>query len=255
MQFYEGPSRRVIRRYKSDLAFTIDGIVDQEESRGLFVKQKFQLEQFRDIDSFDTGVNMNNAWVFDYEDDLVVQDFGRAPFLKDHEMDDQLMLNKTFTNVSFIPETCNNFLSIDTKSQARLAPLLCADTTYENVTRAPIVTTDGHGHQPAIFVQLGEYNRFWFGGVEDMGDHGDVMNRTGTAPYTLEHLDDDVKTDEGAGNHAIYTAYGFEPAELPFPQMLREIQENIMVGEYNHQHGYTAGLQDWFYDDKKDIYP
>jgi len=74
MQFYQGPSRRVLRRFQSDSNITIDGIVDQEEERGLFVKQSFQLEQFRNPGAGGAEYNMNNAWIFAHEDEFNVQD-------------------------------------------------------------------------------------------------------------------------------------------------------------------------------------
>ncbi len=121
MQFYQGPTRRVLRRYKGNSGFTIDGIVDQEETRGLYVKQSFKLEQFRDIGSAAEGLDIADVWVFEHEN-LVIPDGGRAPFTTDHVIEDRLLLNKSFKNVSFSPYNCKNFLSIDTKSQTQLAP-------------------------------------------------------------------------------------------------------------------------------------
>ena len=100
MQFYQGPTRRVLRRYKGNSGFTIDGIVDQEESRGLYVKQSFTLEQFRNSETADMALDITTTWVFEH-DNLVIPDGGRYPFTKDHVIEDRLLLNKTFKNVIF----------------------------------------------------------------------------------------------------------------------------------------------------------
>ena len=199
MQFYQGPSRRVLRRYKGSTRFTIDGIVDQEEERGLFVKQSFTLEQFRNLDD-DGFYDIANTWVYDYENDFVIPEGGRVPFQQDHTITDRLLLNKSFNNVAFHPANCNNILQIDTKSQTRLAPLLCAHTTYSNVTRPPVITTDIAGLvQPRVEVQMGDYNRFWFGAVDDMDDHAGVTNRQGLAPYMVADVGNPVT--QVAGQH------------------------------------------------------
>ena len=43
-------------------------------------------------------------------------------------------LNKNFTNVAFKPDNAFNFLTIENREQARLAPLLCSQLQFENVT-------------------------------------------------------------------------------------------------------------------------
>ena len=96
MQFYQGPSRRVLRRYKGAAGFTIDGIVDQEEERGLFVKQSFTLEQFRKKE-YENYYDMANPWLFAYETDFTVPPGGRVPFQQDHTILDRLLLNKSFS--------------------------------------------------------------------------------------------------------------------------------------------------------------
>ena len=111
MQFYQGPSRRVLRRYKGSTRFTIDGIVDQEEERGLFVKQSFTLEQFRNLDD-DGFYDIANTWVYDYENDFVIPEGGRVPFQQDHTITDRLLLNKSFNNVAFHPANCNNIIHV-----------------------------------------------------------------------------------------------------------------------------------------------
>jgi len=252
MQFYQGPSRRVLRRFQSDSNITIDGIVDQEEERGLFVKQSFQLEQFRDPGGAE--FNMGNMWFFDYEEDFNVQAGGRSPFAGEHTITDRLLLNKTFRNLTFSPEGCNNFLTVDSNATTRLAPLLCADSTYNNVTRPPVITTDGADHQPNVYVQMGAYNRFWFGAVDNMSDHPAVANRTGHAPYTVANYAAPLYEGIGLGNHAVYTAYGFEPSKMPAPQALRRHAENIMLGQQGVLNGSTTGLITWRYDKVNDNY-
>ena len=178
MQFYQGPSRRVLRRFESESNITIDGIVDQEEERGLFVKQSFQLEQFRNPGEGGAEFNMGNMWFFAHEDDFNVQDGGRSPFAGEHTITDRLLLNKTFRNLTFSPEGCNNFLTVDSNATTRLAPLLCADATFNNVTRPPVITTNGVAHAADLYVQMGAYNRYWFGAVENMSARPGVTNRT-----------------------------------------------------------------------------
>ena len=161
---------KTIERVKQNLnpGLTIDGIVSQEEERGLFVKQSFKLEQFRN-----PGVgleDLNNCWYYAHENEFNIAD-GAVPFTKTHTITDSLLLNKTFRNVTFSPDGCNNFLRIDSVAATRLAPLLCADTTYKNVTRPPIITTNGAVRHNYADVQMGDYNRFWFGGVQDFAEH------------------------------------------------------------------------------------
>ena len=45
MQFYEGPSRRVLKRTKSASEIKVDGTRDHEEERAIFVKQTIRLQQ------------------------------------------------------------------------------------------------------------------------------------------------------------------------------------------------------------------
>jgi len=252
MQFYQGPSRRVLRRFQSDSNITIDGIVDQEEERGLFVKQSFQLEQFRDPGGAE--FNMGNMWFFDYEEDFNVQAGGRSPFAGEHTITDRLLLNKTFRNLTFSPEGCNNFLTVDSNATTRLAPLLCADSTFNNVTRPPVITTDGADHQPNVHVQMGAYNRFWFGAVDDMTDYPGVINRTGLAPYLLEDYTGPVGQGAGAGpNHEIYSVFGFDPSKIPHTQPLRHHDDNILLGQQGAA-GSTTGLITWKYDTINDNY-
>ena len=256
MQFYQGPLRRVLRRYSDQTSFTIDGLVDQEEERGLFVKQSFNLQQFRNADD-EAYYNMSNVWTFPYELDFAIPPGGRVPFQSDHTITDRLLLNKSFNNVLFRPDNCNNFVSIDTRAQTRLAPLLCTDLSYVNVTRPPRVSSNvsGHAHQ-RVDVQMGDYNRVWFGAVTDMTARAQVTNREGDAPYTCADADitygagdhPEIPAVEGGavavprvGNREIYTAYGFELSKIPTPQLLRPDEENIMLGKPGRVHGQEGG--------------
>jgi len=251
MQFYQGPSRRVLRRFQSDTNITIDGIVDHEEERGLFVKQSFELEQV--LNPGGEEFNMGNMWYLAYEDDFNVQVGGRTPFAGEHTITDRLLLNKTFRNLTFSPEGCNNFLTVDSNSTTRLAPLLCADSTYTNVTRPPVITTNGAAHQADVFVQMGAYNRFWFGAVDDMSTHPQVTNRVGIAPYSLGDYAADVSQAAGAGNHEVYTVFGFDPQDIPHTQPLRHHDDNILLGQQGVA-GSTTGLITWRYDTINDRY-
>ena len=251
MQFYSGPSRRVLRRFSSDSNFSIDGIVDHEESREIYVKQSFTLQQkllYRD-----DHYQIAPEWIFPYENEFNVEPRGVVPFSKDHDITDRFLLNKSFKNISFRPEGCRNFLNIENQSQIRLAPLLCSELNYQNVTKPPVITTNNKKDIPhEVGLQMATYNRVWFGAVTNMDAHVGVANRVGFAPYTVADLTANVAVAAGVGNHEIYTVYGFECHNIPSGQDLRLVEAMRRFGSHHERH--TAGLIAWHYDSAKDRY-
>ena len=72
MQIYNGPIRRVLRKLKNNTesGFIVDGIVDQEEERGIFVKQKFTLKQYENRVTAANLRTMSDQWIFLEEADI-----------------------------------------------------------------------------------------------------------------------------------------------------------------------------------------
>ena len=162
MQLFDGPSTRVIKRYKSDNRLVVDGTVGQRESRNVYVKQDFQIEQKRvGLANYD---DIAHEWVYEEEKDFEIPEGGRVPFQKDHVIDDKLILNKSFKNITFQPYGCSNFLEIDNEAQLRLAPLLCSEKQFDNVCRKPIITYDVSKEIPELVdVNISAYGRIWIG--------------------------------------------------------------------------------------------
>ena len=142
------------------------------------------------------------------------------PFQKDHDITDPFLLNKSFKNVTFKPNNCRNHLQINNQAQIRLAPLLCSTDSINNICQKPLVTTDETGTlSSTVVVQFSAYNRLWFGAKKDYTGIGGVANRTGEATYELAvgagGYNANVVQAVGAGNHEIYTAFGYLPKDLP----------------------------------------
>ena len=108
MQIYDGPTNRMVKRIKSNNRLIVEGTVGNLESRNVFVTQSFKLEQVRE--SLADG-DLPDEWVYPEEDDFVIPVGGRVPFQKDHVIEDKLLLNKSFKNVTFQPYGCSNFLN------------------------------------------------------------------------------------------------------------------------------------------------
>ena len=150
MQIYAGPVRRVLRKLKVDTAtgFTVDGLVNQEEERAVFVRQKFALKQFEKDETI--LEHISNEWTlpeergeFDVRTGNTADNTGDPlplPFSEKHQLTDRLLLNKSFNKVYFKPDNAHNFLDIENRAQVRLAPLLCSTQQFENVTVPPQIT-------------------------------------------------------------------------------------------------------------------
>ena len=181
MQIYDGPTNRLVKKTKSNRRLIVDGTVGNLESRNVFVTQSFKLEQFRDSLVHE---ELPDEWVYPEENDFVIPIGGRVPFQKDHVIEDKLLLNRSFKNVTFQPYGCSNFLNIDNNTQVQLAPLLCSEKQFNNVCKKPEVTFDVSNSIPDyVDVNLSAYGRIWIGCAETLD--AQVTNRTGDAPYLL----------------------------------------------------------------------
>ena len=243
MQIYDGPTRRVLRKLNVNTArgFTVNGIVSQEEERAIYVRQKFTLKQYEE-DAKENLEHMSDQWTFPEERGQFDVRAGNnanntgallpIPFTQKHTLSDRLLLNKSFSSVFFKPDNSHNFLTIENRVQAQLAPLLCSELQLTNVTRNPVITGIPSYEQPEVVrVQLGMYDRFWFGSVHVSG--AGVPNRDGEASYYVTNQNAIV--DHNNPEH--YSAYGFS-SELLFTQ------------ELTRNRGYI----DFMYDPEKDVY-
>ena len=219
MQIYSGPVRRVLRKLKDNTAtsFTVDGVVNQEEERAVFVRQKFTLKQFEK----DSTIleHISNEWTlpeergqFDVRVGNSAENTGDPlplPFSEKHKLSDRLLLNKSFNKVYFKPDNAHNFLDIENRAQARMAPLLCSTQQFENVTVPPRITgIPSYEAQNTVKVPFHFYGKHWFGSLHSMG-HAGIDNRTGDAPYYVEN-----NANVAAANPELYSAYGFDRDQL-----------------------------------------
>ena len=151
MQFYQGPSRRVLKRTSGSSGFQIDGTRDHEEERAVYIKQTIRLRQKT---ATDHGT-LSDQWAFDEEKQQGFHTWGEglyAPFRGQHDIDDKLLLNKSVNNLHFVPQNCRNYLKIENQAPMRMAPLLCSKRYYENTMKAPEVSHgDPTEHFSSIF--------------------------------------------------------------------------------------------------------
>ena len=264
MQFYKGsiysgPTRRTLRKLKTNTSgsFTVDGIVDNEEERAVYVRQKFTLRQYENNANAlgdDHNYNyMSDQWVFEEEKgEFDVREGNLAantgallptPFTGKHAITDSLLLNKTFKNVVFNPDNAVNFLDIQNRAQTQLAPLLCSELNLNNVTLPPIVKgISSYSTPEQVQVPLAMYGRYWFGSQHSM-DAVLITNRTGKAPYFLT-----AAAAVGAANRERFSAYGFTPAQLGSGQRLKSADTILEVGD-----DLTAYIT-FTYDAQRDVY-
>ena len=213
---YVGPIRRVLKRFQSDTHLQVDGTLNHQEERPIYVRQKLRLRQ-----SPENGLTQTLAehWHLDEEREL----YGASeyvPFRKEHNITDPLIVNKSIQNLHFKPFNSQNSLLVNNEAEIQLAPLLCSKLSFDNVTQPPIVSyNESNIRYPEIRVQLGAYGRFWFGKFTDLSSHDGVTNRQGKyAPYRLEDTDNPV----GPGNAEIPTVWGIPPREMTAPQVLKQ---------------------------------
>ena len=55
---------------------------------------------------------MVTAWKYAYETDFTIGANDLVPFEKKHNITDRLLLNKSFSRISFQPDNCTNFLEV-----------------------------------------------------------------------------------------------------------------------------------------------
>ena len=263
MQIYNGASRRVLRKLKSgtNTGFRVDGHIGQEEERAIYVRQKFSLKQYESGAPDDVLLPMSLEWVFPEEKDDFNHHEGNdpanakrpTPFTGKHVLTDRLLLNKTFSDMSFKPYGAHNFLKVENVAQAQMAPLLCSKKQFENVTVAPIVKgLSPYEVQDTVNVPLSMYGRYWFGSLHNMpvddGGLPTVPNRIGFAPYFVEDEAAAVAPmDDGVGNPEIYSAYGFTPGQMEVGQELRPRGVQEVLEDHT---GYIS----FEYDSTKDVY-
>ena len=183
MQIYGGPERRVIRKQVSDSELRVDGIVNCLEERGVYCKQEFKLTQTLN-ELFIADHHVSTEWLLDDEKGDFERDFGTiVPFAADHVISDRFILNKTVNNLVFKPDQAFNYLTIENQAQLNLAPYLCSEKQFNNVTRAPEVSKNNVQPVSSIaYVQHSAYGRMWFGFLTDVANAG---AETGLAPYVL----------------------------------------------------------------------
>jgi len=238
---YSGATRRVLRRFNESSKLKIDGLIDHEEQRGVYVKQKFSLSQKRDTTNFDT---MTTNWIFEDEKMNLVGGF--VPFEQTHDLTDRLLLNKSFQNITFRPDNCSNFLKIDNQSQIQLAPYLTSQREFENVTRPPKVASDAYNFQEVVNCQLGAYGRVWFGSKHTM--QNGTTTHTGEAPFFVAN---DAPVD--AGNVTNYTVYGFQLKDLVTGQVLRPHASILHCGQRDKLNAVGSAIN-FYYDKTQDCF-
>ena len=249
MQFYQGPSRRVLKRTSGTSEFRLDGTRDHEEERAVYIKQTISLRQKTQTDRGTLADHL----AFDEEKEQAFHGGGvYAPFRGKHEIDDKLLLNKSIGSLHFIPDNCRNFLKIENQAQIRMAPLLCSKRYHENILKAPEVTHNNPAERPtSVFCQLGAYGRFWFGSTVDLYELGQVglTNREGhNATYTLPNLG----ADAGAGNREVPRAWGIRASQMPVGYPLRQTDQQLDIGlEYSES---MCGEVEFIYDENTGTY-
>lgn len=254
MQIYSGPTRRVLRKLKTNTTngFTVDGIRNQEEERAIYVRQKFTLRQYENEvnDANDNYNYIASEWMFQEEKDAGEFDVREnndpaneaillpTPFTGVHDIADRLLLNKTFQSIAFKPDNAHNYLNIENEAQTRIAPLLSAKEHFQNVTVSPIVSKREYEVQDVVNVSLAMYGRYWVGSLNDMP--AGVANRNGQAPYFL----DNMGADQSAANFEQHSVYGFTPNQMPVGQKVRPAAVVWDVKEHI----------EFFYDSDRDVY-
>jgi len=249
MQFYQGPSHRTLARHIGSAGFTVDGKVGHTEDRDVYVKQKFIISQtIRDVGVYNTR-SLTPQWLHEEEKSTLAGVEGdQIPFSDDHSITDRLMVNRTFKNVTFEPDGCRNVLNVDSLSESRIAPLLCSHTSFDNVTKLPVLSGDASGIPTIAYVQMGAYDRLWFGAVVDYSAAPLVTNVIGNGPYTLTN-----QAAVAPNNPALFLAYGFLPTGMGANQKLRVAAGNTVLGKFDIN-GDAAGVVQWAYDKKNDLY-
>ena len=242
MQKYSGPIRRVIKKTSSGSEFKVDGTMNHLESRNTFIKQEFTLEQYRTMDEWG---NIADEWIFEEEKSVFgLEANHRVPFHEKPVIEDRLMINKSLQNLAFKPHNSVNYLNLDNEAQTRLTPLLCSERSFNNVTKKPVLKYDNDNEiADTAFVQVGGYNRFWFGALRDYDDEAGVTNIAGKAPFFLA----DYTADLDNGNPPIYSAFGWLPQNLHTGQVLK--QDSALYLDEK-----LCGLIEFKYDKVRDIY-
>jgi hypothetical protein len=246
MNSYKGPIRRKIKKYQGTNDFVVDGTVNHLESRNAFVKQTFILKQIHD------GSNhyghIAQEWVYaEEEKEFGFESGGLVPFTGIHNISDRFFLNKSIKNLSFQPYQSVNYLEIDNESKVRMLPLLCSDRTFRNVTRKPEISHVSLKIQPSVFVQMGAYGRFWFGGFDDLTNVGGVANRIGEAPYFVVN-----KAADATYDNVVPSVWGFLPQNLGAGQALRKSDKMRFLGQ--KEEDSFCGQIEFVYNAEKDIY-
>ena len=259
MNIYSGPTRRVLRRSNDANGFRVEGLVDHLESRTVYCKQRIQLQQTATNNLADFGLE----WLGVDENGMNYNVGDPIPFSQKHVFEDRFLLNNTFVNMKFKPDQAYNYLPVENRTIARLAPLLCSEKRLNNITKLPIVTDDGvHNVKGIVTVQHGAYGRFYFGytyalngNVADglVGEH---------SPYFLPNPDQAV----AGGNVLQPSVFGFLPLAMPSGQRLRHYPKQYRLGEkawyrvtwggepHVKEYGEPCGELEWFYNEEEDVY-
>ena len=225
MSIYNGPSQRVLSRYSGN-DLVVDGRRNHLQERAIWVKQKFKLTQ-----SKDAGVTqLNDYWVFEEEKQLLEENPDQYKFSEVKTVDDRMLINKSITKSKLKIDGAHNFAVINTRVKQRLAPYLCSDLDYVNITRKPIVEMDSHEKPaPYVEIQLGAYGRYWFGLLNtiDVGSVTNILETVHDSPFTLGDLDSDI----AGGNKRESTVLGFNVTDLVPGSKLRPHFRNHYIGQ------------------------
>ena len=120
---YSGPKTRHVEKLTGD-GFTKEGRVGYLESRDVFVKQVFKVEQLRSGEDFNSHVPLT---MVERSGELQVNPaIGASVHFSQPHVYDRLSLNTTMTSVRFKPDNAFNSVQTETDVETRLAPFLTA---------------------------------------------------------------------------------------------------------------------------------
>ena len=157
---YHGPRTRHLAEATGD-EWSVEGRTHYLEDRSIQLKQTATIEQKHSGDPL-----MPNYLYEQVEEAQVRGQNGEVVPFTQVPTFGRLSMAKTFIDCMFKPENAANFTHQEIAIEQRLAPLLCADRTFKNVTREPTITVQRTG--PAVApdefaVQTAVHGRFWFG--------------------------------------------------------------------------------------------